>query len=211
MRLRRPGAYWFCVRARRHAAGWNLISDLVAHLSMFALCGVRRSSESWSGIAAANKEPPCSRPKEEPPSRNVPLVAAVASSGRHGFRKEVCRAITLVKGFGVEGDAHGGATVQHLYEKAKDPCRPNLRQVPLLEEELILELNALGFSVAAGDLGENITTRHVHLAGLRVGVVLQLDPARAFRSRGFVHPAWRSTAHSPACGALWPSRAMARR
>jgi MOSC domain-containing protein YiiM len=117
------------------------------------------------------------------------LVAAVASSGRHGFRKEVCRAITLVKGFGVEGDAHGGATVQHLYEKAKDPCRPNLRQVPLLEEELILELNALGFSVAAGDLGENITTRHVHLAGLRVGVVLQLDPARAFRSRGFVHPA----------------------
>lgn len=52
---------------------------------------------------------------EEPPSRKVPLVAAVAASGRHGFRKEVCRAITLVEGFGVEGDAHGGATVQHLY------------------------------------------------------------------------------------------------
>jgi hypothetical protein len=53
----------------------------------------------------------------EPPSRKVPLVAAVAASRRHGFRKEVCRAITLVKGFGVEGDAHGGATVQHLLRR----------------------------------------------------------------------------------------------
>ena len=116
---------------------------------------------------------------EEPPSRKVPSVAAVAASGRHGFRKEVRRAITLVEGFGVEGDAHGGATVQHLYDKAKDPYRPNLRQVHLVEEELILELNALGFCLAAGDLGENITTRHVHLAGLVPGRCCNLDPARA--------------------------------
>jgi hypothetical protein len=108
---------------------------------------------------------------EEQPSRNVPLVAAVAASGRHGFRKEVCRTITLVQGFGVEGDAHGGATVQHLYDKAKEPYRPNLRQVHLVEEELILDLNALGFCVAAGDLGENITTRHVRLAELETGAV----------------------------------------
>ncbi len=125
---------------------------------------------------------------EEPPSRNVPSVAAVAASGRHGFRKEVCHAITLVKGFGVEGDAHGGATVQHLYDKAKDPCRPNLRQVHLVEEELILELNALGFSVAAGDLGENITTRHVHLVGLDVGVVLQLGSNARIQITGLRSP-----------------------
>jgi len=62
------------------------------------------------------------------------LVAAVAASGRHGFHKEACRAIVLVKGFGVEGDAHAGATVQHLYDKMKNPCRPNLRQVHLVEE-----------------------------------------------------------------------------
>ena len=37
-----------------------------------------------------------------------------------------------------------------------------------------LELNALGFCVTAGDLGENITTRHVHLAGLDAGTVLEL-------------------------------------
>jgi hypothetical protein len=50
--------------------------------------------------------------------------------------------------------AHGGVTVQHLYDKAKDPYRPYLRQVHLVEEELIPELHALGFCVAAGDLGE---------------------------------------------------------
>jgi MOSC domain-containing protein YiiM len=89
----------------------------------------------------------------------------------------------------VEGDAHGGATVQHLYDKAKDPYRSNLRQVHLVEEELTFELNALGFCIAAADLGENITTRHVHLAGLDTGTVLELGPARASRSQDFVRPA----------------------
>jgi MOSC domain-containing protein YiiM len=107
---------------------------------------------------------------------------------RHGFRKEVCPAITLVKGFGVEGDAHGGATVQHLYDKAKDPCRPNLRQVHLVEEELFLELNALGFSVAAGDLGENLTTRHVDLAGLDAGAVLELGSRARIQITGLRSP-----------------------
>ena len=79
------------------------------------------------------------------------MVAAVAASCRHGFRKEARQAITLVKGFGVEGDAHGGAFAQHLYDKTRDPARPNLRQIHLLEEELILELNALGFKVTAGN------------------------------------------------------------
>src|SRR5262249_27739157 len=64
------------------------------------------------------------------------------------------------------------STVQHLYDKAKNPCRANLRQVHLVEEELILELKALGFCVAAGDLGENITTRHVRLTRLDAGTVL---------------------------------------
>jgi MOSC domain-containing protein YiiM len=125
---------------------------------------------------------------EGQPSRNVPLVAAVAASGRHGFRKEVCPTITLVQGFGVEGDAHGGATVQHLYDKAKEPYRPNLRQVHLVEEELILELNALGFCVAAGDLGENITTRYVRLAELDTGAVLELGSRARIQITGLRSP-----------------------
>jgi MOSC domain-containing protein YiiM len=125
---------------------------------------------------------------EERPSRNVPLVAAVAASGRHGFRKEVCPAITLVQGVGVDGDAHAGATVQHLYDKAKEPFRPNLRQVHLVEEELILELNALRFWVAAGDLGENITTRHIRLAELETGVVLELGSRARIQITGLRSP-----------------------
>jgi MOSC domain-containing protein YiiM len=123
-----------------------------------------------------------------PFSRKLPFVAAVAASSRHGFRKEVCRGITLVKGFGVEGDAHGGATVQHLYDKRRDPFRPNLRQVHLMEEELILELNALGFSVAAGELGENITTRHVRLASLDAGTVLEVGSRARIQITGLRSP-----------------------
>ena len=118
----------------------------------------------------------------------MPLVAAVAASGRHSFHKEVCRAITLVKGFGVKGDAHGGATVQHLYDKAKNPCRPNLRQVHLVEEELILELKTLGFCGAAGDVGENITTRHVSLTSLDAGTVLELGSRARIQITGLRSP-----------------------
>jgi hypothetical protein len=63
----------------------------------------------------------------------------------HGYSKEVQRRIQLSKGVGVEGAVHGGALVQPLYHKAKRPGRPNLRRVHLLEEELILKLNGLGF------------------------------------------------------------------
>ena len=34
----------------------------------------------------------------------------------------------LVEGLGVDGDAHAGATVQHLWDMQKDPTKPNLRQ-----------------------------------------------------------------------------------
>ena len=34
----------------------------------------------------------------------------------------------LVEGLGVDGDAHAGITVQHLWDMQKDPTKPNLRQ-----------------------------------------------------------------------------------
>jgi MOSC domain-containing protein YiiM len=57
-----------------------------------------------------------------------------------------------------------------------------------VEEELILELNALGFCVAAGDLDENITTRHVHLAGLDAGAVLELGSRARIQITGLRSP-----------------------
>jgi hypothetical protein len=73
-----------------------------------------------------------------------PSVAALPRSGSHDFAKEVQETVALVGGHVVEDDAHAGASGQHLYDKAGHPTRPNLRQVLLVEEELILELTALG-------------------------------------------------------------------
>src|SRR5947207_13940928 len=91
--------------------------------------------------------------------RNVHCVAAVAAAKNHTFRKEERMAVRLIAGHGIQGDAHCGATVQHLYDKAKGPSRPNLRQVHLMEFELIEHLRTLGFEIGAGELGEILTTR----------------------------------------------------
>ena len=40
-------------------------------------------------------------------------VVAVSRSATHSFSKPNAEAITLLAGFGVEGDAHAGATVKH--------------------------------------------------------------------------------------------------
>lgn len=78
--------------------------------------------------------------------------------------------------------------VQHLYDKRKDPRRPNLRQVHLIEEELIRELNTVGFFVSAGDLGENVTTRHLDLLALAAGTVLRLGQEARIRITGLRAP-----------------------
>ena len=55
-----------------------------------------------------------------------------------------------------------------------DPGQPNLRQVHLIHAELHDELRAAGFAVAAGQMGENVTTRGVDLLGLPTGARLRL-------------------------------------
>src|SRR3954454_13844070 len=101
-------------------------------------------------------------------------IAAVSSNGTYSFNKPNRESITLLAGFGVEGDVHGGATVKHRFRMKKDPSQPNLRQVHLMHEELFEELRVAGFEVGAGQLGENVTTRGVDLLGLSVGTLLHL-------------------------------------
>lgn len=110
-----------------------------------------------------------------------PVVAAVAAGKRHRFSKDVQSTITLLAGFGVEGDAHSGAYVQHLYDQARDPTRPNLRQVHLVEQEPLEHLNTLGFALAPGQLGENITTRHIDLLRLDASTLLHLGTTALVR------------------------------
>ena len=84
-------------------------------------------------------------------------VLAVHRDDTHRFSKPAVAQITLLPGLGVEGDAHCGRTVQHRSRVKANPHQPNLRQVHLITASLFEHVAALGFSVAPGQLGENIT------------------------------------------------------
>jgi MOSC domain-containing protein YiiM len=116
------------------------------------------------------------------------VVVAVALDGRHSFSKPTAGAITLRAGLGVEGDAHFGATVQHRSRVRRDPSAPNLRQVHLLQAELLDELTAQGFAVAPGVVGENVTTRGIDLLGLPTGSRLRLGDEALVEVTGLRNP-----------------------
>ncbi len=102
------------------------------------------------------------------------LILATSRSPTHGFSKQPQSSIHLIAGEGVEGDAHRGATTQHLYLKRKDPARANLAQVHLFAAEMHDELAALGFPLDPGEIGENILTRGHDLITLPLGTRLHL-------------------------------------
>lgn len=101
-------------------------------------------------------------------------VLAVHVSAEHTFSKPSADTIRLLTGLGVDGDAHAGATVQHLSRVRRDPTAPNLRQVHLMHAELFDELADAGYAVRPGDLGENVTTRGLDLLALPTGARLRL-------------------------------------
>jgi MOSC domain-containing protein YiiM len=86
-------------------------------------------------------------------------IVAVCTSANKGERKADIGAGMLLKGFGLEGDAHGGDW--H-------------RQVSLLATESIAKMQAAGLDVGPGDFAENLTTRGIDLCNLPVGTRLQV-------------------------------------
>ncbi|MDS1269280.1 MOSC domain-containing protein [Lipingzhangella sp. LS1_29] len=116
------------------------------------------------------------------------MVNAVSRSPGHHFHKDPTEQIELVAGWGIAGDGHAGATVQHRSRVARDPSQPNLRQVHLMHSELHTELCARGFTVGPGDLGENITTAGVDLLGLGTGTRLQLGTEAIVEVTGLRNP-----------------------
>jgi MOSC domain-containing protein YiiM len=116
------------------------------------------------------------------------VVTAVSRAPTHVFTKPNQSAIRLIAGLGVEGDAHMGETVKHRSHVARDPTKPNLRQVHLIHEELHDELRAAGFEVGPGQMGENITTRGVDLLGLPAGARLHLGAAAVVEVTGLRNP-----------------------
>jgi MOSC domain-containing protein YiiM len=86
-------------------------------------------------------------------------VLAVNISDSKGTKKTNIQSCTLLKDFGLKGDAHAG---------------PWHRQVSLLANESIEKMRAMGLKVGYGDFAENITTEGVDLVHLPIGTTIRV-------------------------------------
>ena len=118
-------------------------------------------------------------------------VIGVFRKEDYSFSKDAQEELTLVKGKGVEGDAHFGELVKHRSRVARNPNQPNLRQVHLLPIELFEELENTGYSVNPGELGENITTRGIDLIELPLGPLLQIGKDVSLQVTGLRDPCYQ--------------------
>jgi len=89
-------------------------------------------------------------------------VKAVCTSETKGVQKSDVGRILLKKGWGLEGDAHGGDW--H-------------RQVSLLSYDKVLAFNNKGAGVNHGDFGENLVVEGVDFSSLPVGTKLKCGQA----------------------------------
>lgn len=115
-------------------------------------------------------------------------VVTVSRSSTHSFSKTPEASLRLIEGIGVEGDAHAGVTVKHRSRVARNPLQPNLRQVHLIQSEVLEALRSAGFAVAAGALGENLTTSGLDLFSLPQGSLLHLGASAVVRVTGLRNP-----------------------
>jgi MOSC domain-containing protein YiiM len=118
----------------------------------------------------------------------TPTVLAVSSKETPGIPKLQRGEVTLVAGFGVEGDYHAGRLVRHRSRAAKTPEQPNMRQVHLIHGELFDELAPLGIRVEPGQMGENITTRGLPLLELTEGTRLHVGERAVIEITGLRNP-----------------------
>lgn len=119
------------------------------------------------------------------------VVVSVARSSTHSFSKTCTREISLIKGLGVDGDAHMGATVKHRSRVKANPYQPNLRQVHLIGVELVRELLGEGFDIAPGQIGENIMTEGLDLITLPKGTRLRLGNEAVVEITGLRNPCYQ--------------------
>lgn len=115
-------------------------------------------------------------------------VVSLSKDSEHRFSKETCGSLRFLKGLGVNGDAHCGKTVKHRSRVKADPTQPNLRQVHLVQSELISELQNAGFNVAPGTIGENILTSGVDLLTLPEDTLLFIGSEVVLRITGLRNP-----------------------
>ncbi len=93
-------------------------------------------------------------------------VLAVNISEDKGTKKTNVQSCTLLKDFGLKGDAHGG---------------PWHRQVSLLASESVEKMKAKGLKVGYGDFAENITTEGIDLVNLPIGTKIRIGESVVLR------------------------------
>ncbi|KEF57545.1 uncharacterized protein A1O9_05462 [Exophiala aquamarina CBS 119918] len=98
-------------------------------------------------------------------------VISLSLSTDHVFSKTLSSSLNLLPDLGVEGDCHCGKTVQHRSRLHIRPPPKNLRQVHLIDLEILEQ-----FDVKPGDLGENVTTRGLRLLERPTGTKLHFLP-----------------------------------
>jgi MOSC domain-containing protein YiiM len=105
---------------------------------------------------------------------DMEIISVNRSSG-HTMIKPPVDSIQIVAGIGIEGDAHSGEKVKHVWDKKRNPDKLNLRQVHLIHSELFEELkDSHGFSISPGEMGENITTKGIPLLDLPRNTILHI-------------------------------------
>jgi len=116
------------------------------------------------------------------------VVVGVFAKQTHGFAKDQQRFIRLIQGLGIEGDAHAGSHVKHLWSRKRQPTQPNLRQIHLIASELLDELKSSGFDIQPGDLGENVSTRNVDFTTLPQSTLLRIGDEAVVSLTGLREP-----------------------
>jgi hypothetical protein len=92
-----------------------------------------------------------------------PKVIAVCRSEKKGTRKQNIGSGKVIRGFGLEGDAHADCNTH--------------RQVSLLAIESIDKMRESGYDVGPGDFAENITTQGINLLSLPEGARIRIGDA----------------------------------
>jgi MOSC domain-containing protein YiiM len=104
-------------------------------------------------------------------------VVAVCRSEKPGLPKPVVDEIKLIEDWGVEGDYHAGKLVRHRYLAKKDPTQPNVRQVLLIDTQILSELKQEGIDISSGMLGDNMTIEGLAVMHIPIGARLEVGGA----------------------------------
>ncbi len=110
-------------------------------------------------------------------SLNQGAVVAVCQKAEPGLPKLEAEAVQLIENYGIAGDYHAGQFVRHRYLAKKDPTKPNLRQVLLVDTSILAEVARQEIHLKPGMLGDNITIKGIPVMTLPIGAQLEIGQA----------------------------------